>query len=463
MANHVCIECGYMYDDAREAAPFASLPDSWVCPVCGAPKSCYAAGNAGPEASVGPGGDGSVPEKAMDDLEVWMADIRRMAEEGRTIEEAMRTRLSTPSWDDILILGGQLARRPLLQSDPVNVRTVIGENAAKPLVIETPVYVSHMSFGALSLEAKAALAKGSALAKTAMCSGEGGIVEESIGNSYRYIFEYVPNLYSVTPENLRRADAIEIKVGQSAKPGMGGHLPGEKVTADIAKARGFPVGRDILSPSRFEDIVTPADLRKKMAELRDMSEGRPIGVKIAAGRVEEDIDFILDAGNADFITVDGRPGGTGSAPKHLKAATSIPTIFALHRARRRLDERGAKGVSLVVTGGLRIAPDFAKALAMGADAVAIATASLIAIGCRQFRMCNTGRCPMGITSQDPELRGRIDVDAAAERLGNYLRVVTGEMAQFARIAGRSDVHDLSVDDLRTVNSEIGGHTEIAHV
>jgi glutamate synthase domain-containing protein 2 len=320
-----------------------------------------------------------------------------------------------------------------------------------------------MSFGALSAEAKTALAKGSALAETAMCSGEGGIIEESIGNSYRYIFEYVPNLYSVTPENLRRVDAIEIKVGQSAKPGMGGHLPGGKVTPDIAAARGFPAGQDILSPSRFEDIATPADLGKRIGELRDLSEGRPIGVKIAAGRVEEDIDFIIEAGNADFITVDGRPGGTGSAPKHLKAATSIPTIFALHRARRRLDARGAGDTSLVITGGLRIAPDFTKALAMGADAVAVATASLIAIGCRQYKICDSGCCPMGITSQDPELRKRLDIEESARRLGNFLRVSTGEIAQFARITGRNDVHDLSVDDLCATNSEISGHTYIPHV
>lgn len=375
----------------------------------------------------------------------------------------MRTRKPVPSWDDILFKGAQLARRPLLQSDTISARTVIGPLARKPLVIESPVYVSHMSFGALSKEAKTALAKGSAMAKTAMCSGEGGIIEESIANAYRYIFEYVPNLYSVTPENLRRADAIEIKVGQSAKPGMGGHLPGDKVTADIAKARGFPQGRDILSPPRFEDIATPEELRKKVEELRRLSDGRPIGVKIAAGAVEDDLGFILRAGNVDFVTIDGRPGGTGSAPKFIKMATSVPTIFALSRARNMLRQRGIKGMSLVITGGLRISADFAKALALGADAVAVATASLIAIGCRQFRMCNTGRCPMGITSQDPELRKNIDIEDSARRLANFLRVSTSEVAQFARLSGHADVHDMSVDDLCTVNSEISGYTGIDHV
>ncbi len=461
MAKYVCLDCAYEYDEAKEGRLFADLPPDWTCPVCAAPKSLYekvADGSAGEE---NVGADG-LPDKSRDELEEWMADIREIAATGTSLDEAMRTRKPVISWDDILFKGAQLARQPLLQDEPVVTETVIGPRAAKPLVIDSPVFVSHMSFGALSKEAKTALAKGSAMARTAMCSGEGGILEDSIANAYRYIFEYVPNRYSVTPENLARVHAIEIKIGQSAKPGMGGHLPGEKVTEDIAAARGFPVGQDILSPSRFPDINSPADLRARVDELRRLSGGVPIGVKIAAGRIEEDIDYILEAGAVDFITVDGRPGGTGSAPKYIKLATSIPTIFALHRARRHLDRRGATGISLVITGGLRISPDFAKALAMGADAVAIATSSLIAIGCRQFRMCNTGRCPYGITSQDPALRASIDIEESARRLANFLRVSTGEVAQFARITGRHSVHDLSVDDLVTVNSEISSHTTIDH-
>ncbi len=465
MAIYVCRDCGYVYDDSAEKVPFAELPVSWTCPVCDAPKSYYDAKDSGdaPPAAERDHATGSVAEKTHDDLEVMMSDIIAIADSGHSLEEAMRTRVLTSSWNDILIKGAQLARLPRLQSEEISTRTIIGPTAQKPLVIESPIYVSHMSFGALSMEAKTALAKGSAIAKTAMCSGEGGILEDSINNSYRYIFEYVPNRYSVTPENLKRVDAVEIKIGQSAKPGMGGHLPGNKVTAQIANVRGFKEGEDILSPAKYPDITTPEELRKKIDELRTLSEGKPIGVKIAAGHIEEDLEFILKAGNADFITVDGRPGGTGSAPKYIKMATSIPTMFALYRARKFLDEKKASGISLIITGGLRVSPDFAKALAMGADAVAVASSALMAIGCRQFKMCNTGRCPMGITSQDPELRKNVDVDDSARRLGNFLRVSTDEVAQFARICGHPDVHGLSANDLMTVNSEISDHTDIEHV
>jgi glutamate synthase domain-containing protein 2 len=196
--------------------------------------------------------------------------------------------------------------------------------------------------------------------------------------------------------------------------------------------------------------------------LREKSDGKPIGIKIAAGNIEADLDFALHA-RPDFITVDGRAGATGAAPKFIKDATSIPTIFALCRARKYLDERQAETVSLLITGGLRISADFAKALALGADAVAIATAALMASGCQQYRICNTGRCPVGITSQDPGLRGRLKVDESARRLENFLRVSAEELKTFARLTGNDDVHQLAISDLCTTNSEISGHTRIEHV
>ena len=326
--------------------------------------------------------------------------------------------------------------------------------------LETPLMVSHMSYGALSKEAKMALAKGSGLVGAGMGSGEGGILPESRALAHKYIFEYIPNQYSVTDDNLKNADAIEIKIGQSAKPGMGGHLPGNKVTDEIATVRRRTQGEDIVSPSTFEDIQTVEDLKAKVDWLREQSKGRPIGIKFSAGNIEADLEMALAAG-PDFITIDGRAGATGSAPKYIKAATSVPTIYALYRARQYLDAQNSD-VSLIITGGFRISPDMAKALAMGADVVALASAAMMAIGCQQYRMCSSGKCPVGITSQDPALRSRLNVDQSAQQLANYLTVCTEELKVFARITGKKDVHELDYKDLFTTNSEISEHTNIPH-
>jgi len=470
--RYACTVCGYEYDEEAEQRPFAELPDDWECPVCGAGKGEFeAVGGAVPEPppSAAPAAvEGDLEPylrqwaRSADEVETWMADIHRMAVTGQSIVEPMRARTAVRWWDEILIRGAQLARIPLDAHQPVETRTVIGPRAARPLVVETPVYVSHMSFGALSREMHLAIARGTAAVSTAMCSGEGGIVPEAMDLAHRFILEYVPNRYSVTEENLRRADAVEIKIGQSAKPGMGGHLPGAKVTAEIAAIRGFPEGSDIHSPAHFEDIRTPDELKAKVAWLREASGGRPIGVKVAAGHVEADLEVALFA-EPDFVTVDGRPGGTGASPKLVKLATSVPTVFALHRARRFLDRRGARHVSLVITGGLRVSSDIAKALALGADAVALGTAAMVACGCQQYRLCHTGRCPVGIATQDPELRARFDVEASAARLANFLRVTTQELEDFARLTGRSSVHALAVEDLCTTSSEISSHTTVEHV
>ncbi|MGB3862455.1 MAG: FMN-binding glutamate synthase family protein, partial [Candidatus Aminicenantaceae bacterium] len=391
-----------------------------------------------------------------------MTDIHEMADTGRPIIEPMRTRKPTPSWDDILIIGAQLAKLPLNKDVPVSTETTIGPMAKKPMVIETPVYVTHMSFGALSKEAKIALAKGSAAAKTAMCSGEGGILPESLENSYKYIFEYVPNKYSATEENLKKVDAVEIKIGQSAKPGMGGHLPGKKVTKEVAEIRGFKEGDDIISPSHFDDITNRDQLREKVSWLRELSGGIPIGIKFAAGHVEADLEVVLYA-EPDFITIDGRAGATGASPKLVKMATSVPSMYALHRAKKYLQEKNINYVSLLITGGFRVSSDFVKALAMGADAIAIGTAALMAIGCQQYRICHTGKCPMGITTQDPDLRARLNVEDSAKGLENFLRASTDEIKDFTRLTGNNDIHKLSSNDLCTTNSEISNYTDIEHV
>ncbi len=390
-----------------------------------------------------------------------MDAIHQMAITGESIVSAMYTELPMPNWDEILLLGCQLNPQPLESDVDVNTQTIIGKNAKKPLIIESPIYVTHMSFGALSRETKIALAKGSAAVKTAQCSGEGGILTEEMDNAYRYIFEYVPNKYSLTDENLKNADAIEIKIGQSTKPGLGGQLQGEKVTSEIAEVRGKPVGEDIHSPATIPGISSKEDLKNLVDELRNRSGGRPIGLKFAAGRIEDDLEHVLYA-EPDFITIDGRGGSTGASPKLIRDSTSVPTIFALSRARKFLDEHESD-IDLTITGGLRISSDFAKALAMGANAVAVGTAAMIAAACQQYKICDTGECPVGVATQDLELRKRLKIETAAKRVENYLKVSTEELKTFARITGHSDVHDLNIDDLRTINSEISNFTDIKHV
>lgn len=454
-----CSVCGYIFEGEE-------LPDSYECPVCH---------QTGKFEEVSDGAEKpqevSDVHKALDlsydslfarqdDTCRYMKEIHEMAVSGKSLHSSMGTQMKMPGWDDILILGAQLNPLPLDDGEAVNTTTVIGKHAKKPMVIENPVFISHMSFGALSKETKTALAKGSALANTAMCSGEGGILPEEKAAAAKYIFEYVPNRYSVTPENLRTSDAIEIKIGQGTKPGMGGHLPGDKVTKEIAAIRGKEIGQDIQSPSKFPDIRTKEDLKELVYMLREASEGRPIGIKIAAGRIEKDLEFCVFA-EPDFITIDGRGGATGSSPFFLREATSVPTIYALYRARKYLDSVGSD-IDLIITGGLRVSSDFAKALAMGADAVAVASAALIAAACQQYRICGTGMCPAGVATQDPSLRARLKEDAAAKRVANYLNVTLEELKTFARITGHRDIHDLSVDDLVTINREISEHTNIPH-
>ena len=476
MSIYKCSVCGYIYDESKNDKTWDELSEDWECPVCTKGRSYF-----GKISTVYYEEDEKIAEDIVEDesklntekegdlnylstylrrddeVEKHMDIIHEMAVTGKSIIEPMRTKLPVISWDDILIMGAQLNPLPLNE----HTTTIIGKKAKKPMIIENPVYISHMSFGALSKELKIALAKGAAQNKTAMCSGEGGILPEEKEASYKYIFEYVPNKYSVTEENLKNSDAIEIKIGQGTKPGMGGHLPGEKVTEEIAKVRNKPVGQDVISPSCFEEIQSKEDLKKLVDELREVSEGRPIGVKISAGHIEKDMEFIAYA-KPDFVTIDGRGGATGASPKLLKDATSIPTIFALYRARKYIDTHGLD-IDLVITGGLRISTDFAKAIAMGADAVAIASSALMAAACQQYRICGSGKCPVGVATQDEELRKRLHIENSANRVANFLNVSLEELKTFARISGHKDIHDLSVDDLYTVNSEISNYTNIQHV
>ena len=471
MAKYRCPMCGWVFDEEAEGAPFSDLER---CPMCGVPAAeFYLVSDDGVtpvdvQAALEPTGVPSAadgPFAASDDLGIpaelrrsdpsvrHMDTVHRLAEHGSLPDGAMATTLPLPSWDDILVLGAQLDPLPLADDAEVDISCTIGPAADRPLVLEGPAFVSHMSFGALSREAKVALARGAAAAGTAACSGEGGVLPEELAAARSgYIFEFAPLRYSVTDENLRAASAVEIKIGQGTKPGMGGHLPGEKVTEEIARIRGRRVGEDIISPSTIPGVETPADLAALVDELRERSEGAPIGIKLAAGHIERDVAAAVEAG-ADFITIDGRGGATGASPIMLRDSSSIPTIYALVRARRCLDAMGSDA-SLIITGGLRVASDIIKAVALGADAVALASSSLMALGCQQYRICGSGKCPMGIATQDPELRKRLDINRGARRVENFYRATFDDLRMFCRVTGHARISGFTVDDLATVDAAL---------
>lgn len=360
---------------------------------------------------------------------------------------------SLPRWDDIQILAAQLARKPLLDSDAVDTAVVIGPRADKPLQLDIPLFVSDMSFGALSEEAKTALARGAQAAGTGICSGEGGMLPEEQAESSRYFYELASAKFGYDEALMSRVQAFHFKGGQGAKTGTGGHLPGDKVIGKIAQVRKLPEGTAAVSPATFTDLHTVDDFKRFSDRVRELSGGIPIGAKLSANHIEDDIDFALQAG-VDYIILDGRGGGTGAAPRIFRDNISVPTIPALARARRHLDERGASDVTLVITGGLRTADDFIKALCLGADAVALANSAMQAIGCIGARMCNTNQCPAGVATQDPELRKRLDVEQGAQRLTRFLGASVDLMKVMARACGHDALSGFEHRDLSTWSGDM---------
>ena len=362
-------------------------------------------------------------------------------------------RSNLPRWDDLQLLTAQLWKKPLLDDEAVDTRVVIGPRAKKPLELAIPLFVSDMSFGALSHEAKVALARGAELAGTGICSGEGGMLPEEQAANRRYFYELASGRFGWSLDKVARCQAFHFKAGQGAKTGTGGHLPGNKVTPEIADVRGLQPGEPAISPSRFKDLDSAADYRRTADEVREATRGIPIGFKMSAQHIEKDLAFALEVG-VDYVILDGRGGATGAAPLIFRDNISVPTIPALARARRYLDARNARDVSLVITGGLRTESDFAKALALGADAVAVANSALQAIGCLGMRACHTNNCPVGIATQKSHLRSRLVVEKSAERLKSYLEATTELMCVLARACGHRRLADFGIEDLTTFDRDL---------
>ena len=403
-----------------------------------------------------------------EDTEPYTGYINELAKNGlknighHGFTEAMGVDRNTlPKWEEIQFLPAQLARRPLMDEENVNTKVVIGKKAKKPLVLDIPLFVSDMSFGALSREAKISLAKGAEMAGTGIASGEGGMLpEEQAGNS-RYFYELASGKFGFSWEKVKKAQAFHFKGGQGAKTGTGGHLPGNKVTKEIAEVRGLTPRQDAISPAAFPDLKTTRDFANFANEVRQQTGGIPIGFKIAASHIEDDIDFVLAVG-VDYIILDGRGGGTGAAPAILRNNINVPTIPALARARRYLDKKGAQDITLIITGGLRIADDFAKALMLGADAIAVSNSALQAIGCLGMRACHTNNCPVGVATQKENLRQRIIIEQSAKQLYNFFTATNKLIKVVARACGYDDIGKFNSHDLSTLNYDMHKLSGIAY-
>lgn len=367
-----------------------------------------------------------------------------------------------PSWDDIQLVTAQLARPPLLDDEEVSTGLVVGPQARRPLQLDIPIIVSDMSFGALSFEAKVALSRGAELAGTGICSGEGGMLAAEQEANSRYLYELASGRFGFSWDKIEKVQAFHFKGGQGAKTGTGGHLPGPKVTGLIAETRELEEGQPAVSPARFPDWTSPTQIAEFAAEVRQRTGGIPIGYKLSAQRIEDDLDAALEVG-VDYIILDGRGGGTGAAPTLFRDNISVPTIPALARARRHLDEAGKTGVvTLFITGGLRTPADFAKALALGADGVAVSNSAIQAIGCLGMRACNTNNCPVGIATQKDHLRARLVIDDAAARLDRFFRSSVDLMKVLARATGHRSLGDFNLEDLTTFKRDMADLSGVSY-
>ena len=399
-------------------------------------------------------------------------DIHIKSQLGRYRMRGMALMKKIPHWDDLTFLPGTLTRFVIEgYREKCETKTVIGPNCKNPVKLDIPIYITSMSFGALSYEAKTALARGATMAGSATCSGEGGMIPDERRYSQLLYYQCIQSRYGFNPHHAQLADGIEVFIGQGQKVGMGGHLMGQKVTDQVAEMRSLPAGIDQRSPAIHPDWLGPEDLALKVEELRELTDNQvPIQLKLGAAKVYDDVRMAAKC-NPDSIYLDCMEGSTGAGPHIAAANTGIPGIAAVREARRALDDVGKTGeVTLVFAGGIRDGADMAKALALGADAIAVGTGALVALNCNKdipeadFEKelgveaglcyhCHTGRCPVGVATQDPKLRKRLNPDDAALRVYNYLHSMTLEAQLLARACGKTNIHSLEPEDLAALTME----------
>lgn len=401
-----------------------------------------------------------------------IAEIQRAADEGIYDIRGFGARRPVPSFDDLILLGASMSRYPLEgYREACGTDVVLGERfAKKPVELKIPITIAGMSFGALGANAKEALGRGASAAGTSTTTGDGGMTAEERESSKTLVYQLLPSRYGMNPDDLQKADAIEVVVGQGAKPGGGGMLLGLKITERVAAMRNLPEGIDQRSACRHPDWTGPDDLEIKIRELREITDWqKPIYIKVGASRPYYDTALAVKAG-ADVVVVDGMQGGTAATQDVFIEHVGIPTLPAVREAVRALTELGMhRQVKLIVSGGIRSGADVAKAMAMGADAVSIGVGAMIALNCNRplyeddyaalgtapgaCAHCHTGRCPVGIATQDPVLEKRLDPAAAGRRVANYLNVMTMEAQALARACGKSHLRNLEPEDLAALTIE----------
>jgi len=385
-----------------------------------------------------------------------IVDIKDLAKNGKSKICAMGSKKELSfSFDDLHFVPAQVAKIPLNKEEKVNTEIIIGPKSQKPLKLASPIIISGMSYGAVSKKVRQVISETAAKLKIGFNSGEGGILEDEIAIGGKLmIAQYATGRFGISEDKLKKVAAIEIRFGQGAYPGKGSYLPADKITEDIAKVRGLKKGEAAYSPAHHPDITTPGELKEKVLWLKKLTGGVPVGAKIGCGDIEDDIKILIEVG-VDFIVLDGFGGGTGATDCHIRENVGLPILAALPRAVKFLEKLKARErISLIAGGGLRISADFAKCLALGADAVYIGTAALIVINCEQYRICHTGLCPTGITTHDPDLLKQLDVKKGVARLSNFINVSTEEIASFARIVGKNDVRKFDKEDLVALEKDL---------